>query len=172
MEGKHLVYIAGGIGYVPLRSLINLTLKQPLEYDKISILYGTKTPEGQMYRHELAEIESLAALDNNIQLLKIVDLGESAGTPRCGLITELIPDSNFDPKNTKAFICGPPIMYKFAIMALKVLKLPPEDIFVSLERRMKCGVGKCGHCQINDSYVCQDGPVYRYSDIINKKEAL
>jgi NAD(P)H-flavin reductase len=89
-----------------------------------------------------------------------------------GLITKLIPKVNFDPKQTVAIIVGPPVMYRFCIQLLLDLGVDPDDIVVSLERRMKCGVGKCGHCQINNLYVCKDGPVFRYKDIMDLPEAF
>ncbi|MEM4733668.1 MAG: oxidoreductase, partial [Candidatus Bathyarchaeia archaeon] len=89
-----------------------------------------------------------------------------------GVITTLIPQVNFDPETTYAIVCGPPIMYKFVIADLKSRKVPDDHIILSLERRMKCGVGKCGHCQINQIYVCKDGPVFNYSKIKGVPEAL
>lgn len=169
MEGKHILYIAGGIGYVPLRSLINLTLKHPEKYKKISILYGCRTQEDQMYKDELKYISELGG---NIELLETVDVGNDKWLKNTGVITDLIPVVKFDHLNTVAIICGPPVMYKFVIQTLKRHKLTTDNMFVSLERRMKCGVGKCGHCQIDDIYVCQTGPVYRFSDIEDKEEAL
>jgi NAD(P)H-flavin reductase len=169
MEGKHILYIAGGIGYVPLRSLINLTLKHPEKYKKISILYGCRTPEDQMYKDELKYISELGG---NVELLETVDIGNNKWLKNTGVITELIPMAKFDHLNTIAIICGPPVMYKFVIQTLKRLKLTTDNMYVSLERRMKCGVGKCGHCQIDDTYVCQTGPVYRFSEIEDKEEAL
>jgi sulfhydrogenase subunit gamma (sulfur reductase) len=93
-------------------------------------------------------------------------------TGNIGLITTLIPQVNFDPEKTYALLCGPPIMYKFVIADLKAKNLPDDHIILSLERRMKCGVGKCGHCQINQIYVCKDGPVFNYSKIKGIPEAL
>ncbi len=169
MEGKHILYIAGGIGYVPLRSLINLSLKHPEKYEKLSILYGCKTPSARMFKNELKYI---AEMDNNVEIIETVDYAEDKWLQHCGVITELIPKIDFDPCNTLAFICGPPVMYKYVIEKLKEQKLSTHNMFVSLERRMKCGVGKCGHCQIDDIYVCQSGPVFRFSDIEDKEEAL
>lgn len=169
MEGKHILYIAGGIGYVPLRSLINLSLKHPEKYEKLSILYGCKTPSARMFKNEL---EYISEMKNNVEIFETVDRPEDKWLQHCGVITELIPMINFDPENTLAIICGPPVMYKYVIETLKMQKLSTKNMFVSLERRMKCGVGKCGHCQIDDIYVCQTGPVFRFSDIEDKEEAL
>ncbi len=169
MKGKHLLFIAGGIGYVPLRSLINLTLKQTDSYKKISILYGCKTPEDRMYKDELAYISTLGG---NVELLETVDNADDTWLKNRGVITTLVPQVDFDPDETIAVVCGPPIMYKFVIKTLNDHGISNDNIYVSLERRMKCGVGKCGHCQIDDIYVCQEGPVFRFSDIEDKEEAL
>ena len=101
-----------------------------------------------------------------------VDQGSAAWKGKVGVITTLIPGLDLDLENTVCCICGPPVMYRFVLMALQSKGLSDENIYMSLERRMKCGVGKCGHCQINHSYVCQDGPVYHYPDIKSLQEAL
>ena len=88
------------------------------------------------------------------------------------MITQLFKDTEALDASTKVIICGPPVMYKFVIAELGRFNIPLENIYVDLERRMKCGVGKCGHCQINDKYVCMDGPVFRFSDIKNLEEAI
>ena len=169
MRKKHILFIAGGIGYVPLRSLINLTLKKTDKYKRISILYGCKTPEDRMYKDELQYISTLGG---NVELLEIVDKGNERWLKNTGVITNLIPMVDFDPNDTIAIVCGPPIMYKFVIKTLADHGVTNNNIYVSLERRMKCGVGKCGHCQLDNIYVCQDGPVFRFSDIEDKGEAL
>jgi len=169
MKNKHILFIAGGIGYVPLRSLINLTLKKTNAYKKISILYGCKTPEDRMFKDELQYISTLGG---NVELLETVDNGDDKWLKNTGVITTLIPMVDFNPEDTIAVICGPPIMYKFVIKTLADHGVTNNNIYVSLERRMKCGVGKCGHCQIDNIYVCQDGPVFRFSDIEDKEEAL
>ena len=89
-----------------------------------------------------------------------------------GVITTLIPPLKVDTNTTIATVVGPPIMYKFVVLSLKGKRLPDDNIYLSLERRMKCGVGKCGHCQINNSYVCQDGPVYHYPRVKQLEEAI
>jgi len=169
MEGKHLLFVAGGIGYVPLRSLINNVLKEPKKYKKISILYGCKTPQDRMYVDELAEI---AKMGGNVEILETVDHADASWKGNEGVITTLIPMTEFDPAETIAVIVGPPIMYKFVLVALLERKLPKENIYMSLERRMKCGIGKCGHCQMEGVYVCQEGPVFNYADVIDNEEVF
>jgi len=169
MQGKHLLFIGGGIGYVPLRSLINQVVKTPEAYEKISILFGCKTPSERLYVDELA---NLAQMGGTVQFLETVDRSENGWQGNVGVITTLIPKVDFDPQNTIAVIVGPPIMYKFVLINLMDRKIPKENIYMSLERRMKCGVGKCGHCQMEGIYVCQEGPVFNYADVQNNKEVL
>ncbi|MCP4051252.1 MAG: oxidoreductase [bacterium] len=169
MYRKHILFIAGGIGYVPLRSLINKVLKEPELYEKISILYGCKTPDEIMYKEEIAEV---AEMGKNIEFLKTVDHGDENWTGNTGVITTLIPQVKFNPLNTIAIIAGPPVMYKFVLISLINKGMPKSNIYMSLERRMKCGVGKCGHCKMEGIYVCKEGPVFNYADIENNEEVL
>lgn len=169
MEGKHLLYIVGGLGYAPLRSLINLTLRTPEKYRKISILDGCRSPAERIFKDEL---DYISMLGGDIELLETVDVADSKWFKNVGMITDLIPMTSFDPLNTIAIMCGPPVMYRFVIDRLRRRGLTRDNIYVSLERRMRCGVGKCGHCQINDLYVCRSGPVYRFADIEHRHEAL
>lgn len=169
MQNKHLLFVAGGIGYVPLRSLINKVIAERNNYQKISILYGCKTSSERMYQNELQEIAGMAG---NIELLETVDKTDSAWKGNVGVITTLIPKVNFDASNTIAVICGPPIMYKFVLKSLLEKGFAKDNIYLSLERRMKCGVGKCGHCQMEGVYVCQSGPVFNYAEIENNEEVF
>lgn len=169
MEGKHLVFIAGGCGYFPLRSLINKALKEHEKYVKISILYGCKTPQDILHQNELQEI---ARMSGNIELMQTVDMGDLNWHGNVGLITTLIPKLEMEPEEVLAAIVGPPVMYKFVIKELLRRNVKKENIYISVERRMKCGVGKCGHCQIGGMYACQEGPVYCLADVENKLEVL
>ena len=169
MQGKHLLFIGGGIGYVPLRSLINQVVKTPDNYEKISILFGCKNPTERLYVNELAD---LAGMGGKVQFLETVDSSDNGWQGNVGVITTLIPNVEFDPQNTIAVIVGPPIMYKFVLINLMDRKVPKENIYVSLERRMKCGVGKCGHCQMEGIYVCQEGPVFNYAEVLSNKEVF
>lgn len=169
MQGKHLLFIGGGIGYVPLRSLINKVVKEPEQYAKISILFGCKRPSERLYVNELAK---LAQMGGKVEFLESVDRAENGWQGNVGVITTLIPKVQFDPQKTIVVIVGPPIMYKFVLLSLRDRHVPPENIYMSLERRMKCGVGKCGHCQMEGIYVCQEGPVFNYADVQHNKEVL
>jgi sulfhydrogenase subunit gamma (sulfur reductase) len=167
LQNKHLLIIAGGIGYAPLRSLVNKVLLEKENYHKISILIGCKAPSERLYTEELAKI---AKIGGNVELLETVDVGDKNWHECIGVITALIPKVELDPINTIVSMCGPPIMFKFVLMALQERKIPKENIYLSLERRMKCGVGKCGHCQMEGVYVCQEGPVFNYADIEHNEE--
>lgn len=169
LEGKHLLFVGGGIGYVPMRSLINKVVKESDKYDKISILFGCKQPSERLYVNEL---EELANMGGNVEFLETVDRAETGWSGNVGVITTLIPKVDCDPQNTVAIIVGPPIMYKFVLINLFDLRIPKENIYMSLERRMKCGVGKCGHCKMEGIYVCQEGPVFNYAAIQNNQEVL
>ncbi len=174
-EGKTLLFTSGGTGMVPMRSLINYVIdpKQRDKFKQIIILYGAKRPK---------EITFMTDVD---RWKKIRDVQCELTVDRCepsecwggctGLITTLFPKiqaDKLDTKNTIAVVIGPPVMYKFVIKCLQTLGIPNENIYVSLERRMKCGVAKCGHCQINGIYVCKEGPVFNYEKLKQLPEAF
>ncbi|HDY75320.1 MAG TPA: hypothetical protein ENH49_02220 [Candidatus Marinimicrobia bacterium] len=167
-RGKDVLIVGGGIGIVPLRSLINYIIDNRQEFGRLIICYGAKSPKELLFADELKLWESDPEIEYHVTVDNIIP--EWKG--HVGVITTLFPNIELDLENTIAAVVGPPIMYKFVLMALKTKQLPDENIYLSLERRMKCGVGKCGHCQINQSYVCQEGPVYHYPDIKNLPEAI
>ena len=166
--GKDILIVAGGIGLVPLRSLINYVLDNRKDFGRLIILYGAKTPSELLFTDELKAWEER----DDVELHVTVDQPDETWTGNTGVITTLIPSLDLKLNTTIAAITGPPIMYKFVVMSLKSKQLPDDQIYLSLERRMKCGVGKCGHCQINGVYCCQDGPVFNYVDIKPLEEAL
>lgn len=168
MVGEDVLFVAGGIGLFPLRSFINEVLDQRRGFGRVIILYGAKTPAERMFTEELAQWESR----DDVEYLETVDRADGSWKGNVGVITTLFPKISIDPARTHCVVVGPPVMYRFAILAAKDKGLPNDRIVLSLERRMKCGVGKCGHCQINGLYVCQEGPVFRYSDILYLQEAL
>ncbi|MEA1994095.1 MAG: 4Fe-4S dicluster domain-containing protein [Euryarchaeota archaeon] len=170
LKGKNLLFVGGGIGIVPMRSLINYVLNNRKEFGEVTILYGCKKPSELLFTGEVAQWKKR----EDVQFLKSIDNCPEGveWDGKVGVITCLIPKAEFDPENTIAIVVGPPIMYKFVIRDLIDLGTPEENIIVSLERRMKCGVGKCGHCQINGIYVCKDGPVFNYKDIKDLPEAF
>jgi len=166
--GRDVIFICGGIGLVPVRSAIQYVLNHRGDYGKVTILYGSKTPADRLF---VKELEQWAAR-KDVKYLETVDRGDATWKGNVGVITTLIPKIEIDPCNTRVIVCGPPIMYKFVIMGLAALNIPDDYIYVSLERRMKCGVGKCGHCQINGLYTCLDGPVFKYSAVKDAPEAI
>lgn len=168
LKGKDLLFICGGLGIVPLRSLIYYVLDNSPDFGKMTILYGCKGPHELLFKDDLVDWASRGVIHLTADR---VAPGEH-WYHNIGVITTLINKVDFDPARTYALIVGPPVMYKFVIQSLNERKLQDDHIFVSLERRMKCGIGKCGHCQINGVYVCRDGPVFNYRDIKNLPEAL
>jgi NAD(P)H-flavin reductase len=170
LKGKDLLFVAGGLGLAPLRSLFNYVLDNRKEYGQISLLYGCKEPRELLFSDELLALANRNDVDYKPTVNWCPENETWSGN--VGVITTLIPLVDFDPEKTYAVICGPPIMYKFVIADLKSRNVPDDHIILSLERRMKCGVGKCGHCQINNVYVCKDGPVFNYSKIKGVPEAL
>jgi len=168
MKGKDIIFICGGIGIVPVRSAIQYVLDNRDDYGRVIILFGAKTPKDRLFIDELDQWRK----EKNVTFLETVDHRDESWSGPEGVITTLLPLVKIDKENTVAIICGPPIMYKFVIVVLEEAGLKEDQIYLSLERHMKCGVGKCGHCQINNVYVCQDGPVFRFSDITNLGEAV
>jgi sulfite reductase subunit B len=169
LKGKDLLFVCGGIGFAPVRGAIQYVLDNRKDYGKITILYGTKSPAERLFTRESAEWAKLP----NVTFLETVDKADEAWKGNVGVITNLFHSLKMiEHKRTMAVICGPPIMYKFVIIELHRLNIGDDAIYLSLERRMKCGIGKCGHCQIDGKYCCKEGPVFRYSDVANLREAL
>jgi len=168
LKGKDLLLIAGGIGLFPLRSLVQYVLDCRSSFDKVILLFGARSPAERLF------LDELVAWSQNpeIEFHETVDVGDESWKGNVGVITTLIPKVDIDSKKTMAVVVGPPIMYRFVIGELKKKGIPDENIIMSLERRMKCGVGKCGHCQINGVYVCQEGPVFTLAQLRNLREAV
>ncbi|MBN2513273.1 MAG: FAD/NAD(P)-binding protein [Sedimentisphaerales bacterium] len=167
-KGKDLVFICGGIGLVPQRSFIRYVLDNRKDYGKVTVLVGTKCYDMRLFREELA----LWSERRDMTLMETIDEAHDCWNGNVGVVTTLIPKVESDLPKSVVLVCGPPVMYKFVLMALAEAEVPADSIYVNLERRMKCGVGKCGHCQINGLYVCQDGPVFRWSDLALVPEAI
>ena len=167
-KGKDLVFICGGIGLVPQRSFIRYVLDHRGDYGKVTVLLGTKCYDTRLFREEMA----LWQERKDMLVMETIDEAHDCWDGDVGVVTTLIPKIEDDLPKSLVMVCGPPVMYKFVLMALAEADVPQDRIFVNLERRMKCGVGKCGHCQINQLYVCQDGPVFRFSDLAHVPEAI
>lgn len=168
MKNHNVLLIAGGLGIAPLMSLIRYILHYREEYKRILIIYGAVDPKSILFKHEIQYWNSRG----DISICMSVDNPDDKWTGEIGACTKLIPRVNFPAEDTYAVVCGPPIMYKYVIKELEEKKFLPEQIFLSLERRMECGVGKCNHCHIGDKVVCVDGPVFSLWEIENLKEAI
>ncbi|BDU99995.1 hydrogenase [Thermodesulfomicrobium sp. WS] len=161
MRGKNIVFIGGGIGMAPLRTLFIYMLDNRADFGDITLLYGARTPVDMTYKAELPEW--LARSD--VRTVLTVDAEYPGWEHRVGLIPNVLLDLAPSPENTVAVTCGPPIMIKFTLQALKKLGFEDDQIITTLEKRMKCGVGLCGRCNIGTKYVCVDGPVFTYAQL-------
>jgi len=168
MEGNDIMIVGGGIGIVPLRSLINYIIDNRRDFGKVYILLGCKTPKDMLFGDEVETWQK--RVDVNFSCT--VDRADPDWKGNIGLITSLIPGVNLDPNRTFAAVVGPPVMYKYVIQELRKKQIPDRQILVSLERHMKCGLGKCGHCQIEHFYCCQDGPVFSFDQIKDLEGAI
>jgi len=167
-RGKDLLFVCGGLGMAPLRSLLNEVLDDRGNYGRVILLYGARQPADLLFRDELAEWEAR----DDVEVHLTVDCPDN-GWDRCvGVITRLFPEVEVDARNTVAVVVGPPVMYRFVLKELKKLRIPKGNIWFSFERRMKCGVGKCGHCQLNHVYTCQSGPSFNYAELEFLEEAF
>jgi NAD(P)H-flavin reductase len=168
LEGNDLLIVAGGLGIAPLRSLINYVLENRRDFGKVHILLGCKSPKDMLFVDELNHWDK--RMDVHYECT--VDKGAPDWAGNVGVITTLIPGVDLEPERTFAVVVGPPVMYKYVIRELLAKNIPERQILLSFERHMKCGIGKCGRCQIQNLYVCQDGPVFNYDDIKHLSEAL
>jgi NAD(P)H-flavin reductase len=159
--GKDVVIVAGGIGLAPLRPALYRLLAERQRYGKIVLLYGTRTPADLLYRRELEWWKS--RLD--VEVFVTVDRASGRWHGNVGVVTTLIPKAPFNRLHTVALVCGPELMMRFTAIKLEERGVAPDRIFLSLERNMKCGVGLCGHCQCGSTFICKDGPVYRYDKV-------
>jgi sulfhydrogenase subunit gamma (sulfur reductase) len=167
-RGKDMLFAPGGLGLAPLRSLINQVLDERAHFGQVVILYGARNPSELLFKDELQQWDDREDVEFHVT----VDRGDENWTGNTGVITTLFPKISIYSRNTVAVTCGPPVMYRFVLMELLGKGISEGNIYLSLERRMKCGVGKCGHCQINNVYACQSGPVFSYKEIQGLEEAL
>jgi sulfhydrogenase subunit gamma (sulfur reductase) len=163
LKGKNLVFIGGGIGLAPLRSLIQNVLDNRLDYGEISILYGARTPQDLCFKYDLENWNQ----NRTVKMTTTVDMGDSEWKGKVGLVPMVLQEMTPSPDNAVAVTCGPPIMIRYTLLALEKLGFTPSQIWTTLEMKMKCGVGKCGRCNIGPLYVCKDGPVFSYEEIRN-----
>lgn len=161
LKGKNIVFIGGGIGMAPLRTLFTYMLDNRKDYKDITLLYGARSPADLTYKAELPEWTAR----KDVNCVLTIDNPAEGWEHKVGLIPNVLLEINPKPKNTVAITCGPPIMIKFTLQALKKLGFEDENIITTLEKRMKCGVGICGRCNIGTKYVCMDGPVFTYAQL-------
>ncbi len=160
-SGRDVVIVAGGIGLAPLRPVVQQLLAQRELYGRIVLLYGGRTPYDLLYQRELRRWRSRFDLEVAIT----VDAAGVGWRGYVGVVTNLIPRSLFDPSETTAFVCGPEVMMRFTVAELQARGVSPESIYISMERNMKCAVAFCGHCQYGPTFICKDGPVFRYDQL-------
>ena len=161
--GKNLVFVAGGIALPPLRTLIWQCLDWRDKFGDITIVYGARTEGDLVYKHELAEWQQRG----DVRLVKTVDPGGNGPTwdGQVGFVPTVLEQAAPSAENTIALVCGPPVMIKFTLPVLEKLGFTDEAIYTTLENRMKCGLGKCGRCNVGNVYVCKDGPVFTAAQV-------
>jgi NAD(P)H-flavin reductase len=168
-RGKDVCIASGGIGLAPLRPILYTILKNREDYGRVILLYGGRSPLDLLYRVELEKW----ANDFNVEVLVTVDRGDSSWKGHIGVVTSLFQYIKLDARATVAFVCGPEIMMKYTIDELERRGVPQTQIYLSMERNMKCAVGFCGHCQMGPTFICKEGPVYplpRVRPLLDKKE--
>ncbi len=160
-DGKDVLIIAGGVGFAPLRPLIETFSQNRERINHLNILYGTRSPENIIFHKDVISMQSNP--DINFQIT--VDHAYSSWQGNVGVVTTLVDKAEFDPKNTIAYVCGPEIMMRYAAMACLAAQIPEDQMYLSMERNMKCATGFCGHCQYGLFFVCKDGAVFKYPQI-------
>lgn len=160
-QGKDVFFVGGGIGMAPIRTIMLHLLERKADYGKISLLYGARTPRDMAFSYELEDWLRRPDLDCTL----CIDAPFEGWEHKVGLIPNVLLELNPDPANCVAVLCGPPIMIKFTVQALQKLNFAPENIVTTLEKRMKCGIGICGRCNIGGRYVCVDGPVFTWKEL-------
>jgi sulfhydrogenase subunit gamma (sulfur reductase) len=163
LQGKNLVFVGGGIGLAPLRSLIWNVIDNRDKYKNIDIIYGARTPADLCFKYDLDAWEK----DKSVKMVTTIDREHKDWKGKVGLVPKVLEEAAPSAQNAVAIVCGPPIMIRFTFPALEKLGFKPEQMITTLEKRMKCGIGKCGRCNIGTIYVCRDGPVFTYEQIKN-----
>jgi NAD(P)H-flavin reductase len=161
LKGKDLLFIAGGIGLAPLRSVINYVRAKKANYGKVQIVYGSRSMEDLVAYREIVE-EWMK--DDGVEVCLTIDNAQEEWKGHVGFIPDFVKELKPDLNKT-VLMCGPPIMIKFTLEALKTLGFKDTQVYTTMELRMKCAIGKCGRCNIGDKYVCKDGPVFRFDEL-------
>ncbi|OGD16534.1 MAG: heterodisulfide reductase subunit F [Candidatus Aminicenantes bacterium RBG_13_59_9] len=158
-KGKNVLFAGGGIGLAPIWSVLQTALLRKGDFGELTLIYGARTSQDIVFKDELADLRKTMAVHLSI------DVAEPEWKEFVGFVAQNVLDKKPSPANTIAITCGPPIMIKTVIKALKDLKFEDDQIFTTVENKMKCGIGKCGRCNIGRYYVCKDGPVYSWADL-------
>ena len=168
MKGHNILLIAGGLGLAPLRAPITYVTENRSDYEQVHILYGTADPGQLLFDYQYEQWRRV----DGVNLTVTVDRPDAAWRGSVGVVTELLEEISVPMNTTYAIVCGPPVMFKEACSRLSAMGLPRDRMFVSLERRMHCGMGKCCRCNVGSTYVCMDGPVFDFWTVMNLKEAI
>jgi NAD(P)H-flavin reductase len=168
MKGHNVLLVAGGLGLAPLRAPIYTVTENRSDYDKVHILYGTREPRELLFDYQYEQWRRI----DGVKLDIVVEKPTPEWKGHVGLVTRLLDGLDMDMGRTYAIVCGPPVMFKFVCQKLSAMGMPMDRMFVSLERRMHCGMGKCCRCNVGSTYVCQDGPVFDFWTVMNLKEAI
>jgi NAD(P)H-flavin reductase len=160
-KGKDVLVVGGGVGLAPLRSLLFTLFAQIDNYNKVILRYGARTPADIIYKESIP----LWAKKKKVDVFTTVDAGDSTWKGHVGLVTTILKDLPVDLEKAVAIVCGPPIMMKFVTLKLLELGFRSQDIYLSMEKNMSCGLGKCGHCRIGRFYACKDGPVFTHEQL-------
>ncbi len=161
LKGKSLVFVAGGIGLAPLRSLIWNAIDNRDKYENIDIVYGARSPGDLCFKYDL----DAWGQDKTVKMTTTIDKEAESWTGKVGFVPQVLEQAAPSARDAVAIVCGPPVMIRFTFPVLEKLGFTPEQMITTLEKRMKCGIGKCGRCNIGDIYVCRDGPVFSYAQI-------
>lgn len=158
VAGKHILFVGGGLGLAPLRPQILDVYRQRDKFQSVTVLYGARTPDDLIYRDELEQWQNLEGM----RCLLTVDVGNDQWTGNVGVVGSLLSEVKFDVSQAVVFVCGPPIMIRFVVRDLVAMGFGEDEIISTLERHMRCGIGKCNHCIHGDKYICLDGPVFTF----------
>ena len=161
LKGKNLVFVAGGIGLAPLRSLIWNAIDNRKDYKNIDIIYGARSPQDLCFNYDLEAWQK----DKSLKTIITIDRENAGWKGKVGFVPQVLEQATPSAKDSVAIVCGPPVMIRFTFPVLSKLGFTPEQMITTLEKRMKCGIGKCGRCNIGNLYVCRDGPVFNYAEI-------
>ncbi|MFC1899848.1 FAD/NAD(P)-binding protein [Chloroflexota bacterium] len=161
LQGKNLVFVGGGIGLAPLRSLIWNVIDNRDKYQNVDIIYGARSPADLCFKYDL----DIWQADKSVNMVTTVDRDDKNWQGKVGFVPSVLEETAILANNTIAIVCGPPVMIRFTFPVLEKKGFTPKQMITTLEKRMKCGIGKCGRCNIGNLYICRDGPVFSYAEI-------